>query len=94
MEKCGFNIWAHPDVDELRTTDKISEYVKGYELNYRSEKEDNVFIESVADQRNMIITRGSDTHNLNDGLYHDKDFYRISRNELKAIIELAEGTIV
>ena len=51
MEKCGFNIWAHPDVDELRTTDKISEYVKGYELNYRSEKEDNVFIESVADQR-------------------------------------------
>lgn len=94
LEKCGFNIWAHPDVDELRTTDKISEYVKGYELNYRSEKEDNVFIESVADQRNMIITRGSDTHNLNDGLYHDKDFYRISRNELKAIIELAEGTIV
>lgn len=90
LANCGFNIWAHPDMQDSNSVDRISKYVCGYELNYRSTDDDNKYVESLARRRRIAITKGSDTHNLHDGLYENKDFYRLSREDFKKFILLAE----
>lgn len=87
----GFNIWAHPDINDADCVNRVSEYVSGYEINCRSDSNDNDIIKQLVRERDCIVTKGSDKHVVMDNLYDNMDFYKLSREELERFIVLAEG---
>lgn len=90
----GFNIWAHPDIKNIDCVNKVSEYVSGYELNCRSNDDDNDSVEALVRKKNSIVTKGSDKHGVLDNLYENTNFYRLSRDDLSRFILTAEGLTV
>lgn len=88
LANSGINILAHPNSDKLYLMEQLFDVIHGLELNAHSDKETNQKVKSFAEERSLIVTRGSDKHVDTDEYYSQMEFYDIQYNELQMLYYL------
>ena len=86
-------IFAHPSEDRLDLLQdllKINNNVLGMELNKRCKyKKEKLFYDKLK-KLDMLLIKGSDSHDIDSDLYDDIDFYNIDNIEIIKIIKKVE----
>lgn len=92
LDNCGLNILAHPNLDLVSLYSKFGHVFSGMELNYRSTVLENEICEKEASRLSVLLTRGSDSHNLTDDFYENISFYKFGSSEVYGLIEAVSNT--
>lgn len=79
----GVNVMAHPNMTKLHCVDHLETVISGLELNYRSDDQTNTAVFKKAQEKSIMITKGSDKHSDTNEYYEDLGFYDMTYHELE-----------
>lgn len=77
-------VFAHPTYDKLDIVNKIikNNKIDAFEFNVRNKYDDYNIVNRIIRDNNLLITKGSDNHELNTNLYDDLSFYEVESKEV------------
>ena len=80
-------VFAHPTESKLDIVNKIIKTtgIKAVEINIRNNYENINKLYDMIKENNLMVTKGSDNHELNSNLYDNLDFFEIESVEVEAI---------
>lgn len=90
LNKNNLTIFAHPSENKLSLLNDLlllNDNVSGMELNKRCKYSDiNNFYDKLS-ELNMLLTKGSDAHDISSNLYDDMDFYNVDKKKIIDLIK-------
>lgn len=80
-------VFAHPTESKLDVVNEIikSTGISAIEINVRNKYENISKLYDMIKENNLMITKGSDNHELNSGLYDNLDFFEIESMEVEVL---------
>lgn len=87
INKKFLTVFAHPTESKLDVVFNIIKQtnIKAVELNIRNKYENINNLINFIKENNLLITKGSDNHELNSNLYDDLKFFEIESEEVKKL---------
>lgn len=87
INKKYLTIFAHPTESKLDVVEKIINNTKmhGIEINVRNKYEDIDKLTNIINKYGLLITKGSDNHELNSNLYDNLSFYDMNNVEVEKL---------
>lgn len=84
INKKYLTVFAHPTESKLDVVSRIIKNtgIKAVEINIRNKYEDINKLYDIIRMNDLMITKGSDNHQLNSNLYDDLDFFEIDSMEV------------
>lgn len=82
-------VFAHPTESKLKIVERMiksNKRIIGIEKNIRNEYKDIVKFEKLKKKYNLCITIGSDSHENNNELYKEMEFYRMNVSDFKDLL--------
>lgn len=83
-------IFAHPTESKLQIVENIinnNKKIIGIEKNIRNDYNDIVKFKKIREKYNLCITIGSDSHENNNKLYKEMEFYKMNVSDFKELLE-------
>lgn len=87
INKKYLTIFAHPTESKLDVVEKIINNTKihGIEINVKNKYEDIDRLTNIISKHGLLITKGSDNHELNSNLYDNLSFYDMNNVEVEKL---------
>lgn len=90
----GVTVFAHPNHEKLNLIKNIKNCAGGFiglEENFKSQQEYFNELEKVAKIEHLVITKGSDSHSLNDEVYKNLNFYNTAKQVIEKVLKSYRG---
>lgn len=89
LNKKFTTIFAHPTESKLNVVENIinnNKHIIGLEHNIRNDYENIESFNNIVNKNNMLVIKGSDSHDNSLKFYEDMNFYKVKSSEFMNII--------